>query len=183
MQNFNYIYFILNKVDGKYYVGKTSESVEKRWNHHVWCASNRKDWFYFHRALRKYGSRNFEVRTLFKGVCSKEELNSAERYFIEYFESNNSAFGYNIAGGGEGSPGTIVSQETREKKRQSMIGKLAGTKSPNYKRPKTKEELQKLREANIGDKNPFYGRKHSEESKTKIRNSKKKRREEVISKF
>lgn len=46
------IYFILNKVNGLGYVGKTIRPFEERWKEHL-----RAD-LYIDRAIRKYGERS-----------------------------------------------------------------------------------------------------------------------------
>lgn len=109
----------------------------------------------------------------------------------------------NLTDGGEGS--IYISEETREKKRKSMMGKNKGKKLGTWssearqnhmksQKPMSAENKEKLRERMMGDKNSFYqkthteeqrekmrlshlGKKHTEETKEKMRISQKRRRE------
>lgn len=71
--------------------------------------------------------------------CEESQLDELEIKYISQYKSNNREFGYNIDNGGNGS------------------GKMS------------EETKQKLREANTGEKNGFYGKKHTEEVKNKIK--------------
>ena len=115
-----YIYFILNKLTGKYYVGQTIRTPNDRWLSHKSDASRRRfKKNHFHNSLRKYGFENFEIRTLF--VCyDRQTLNEAEVYFISFLNSNDSRFGYNGSSGGE-SP--VLTPETRVKMSEAGRGK------------------------------------------------------------
>ena len=91
----------------------------------------------------------------------------------------------------ESRTGHIKSQETIEKMRQSLKGKNTGKRSydvckkmsinrkgkglgikpwnDGLKNPFSKETIEKLRSASLGENNPMYGKHHSDESKEKIR--------------
>ena len=103
-----------------------------------------------HSAIRKYGIENFSLEILLSDCVDYDTLNYHECYFIEKFNTNDKKFGYNIASGG--------------KNGNSTFGK-------------TKEELaewrKKINEARdiSGEKNPMYGKKHTDETKEKIKNS------------
>lgn len=105
------IYYVLNTRNGKCYVGQTKRALEIRWKQHVRDSKNPKRKLHFHKAINHYGSHFFEVRTLI-AVYSKEDLNAAEIYYIDFFNSTNQDFGYNSTfGGAPESP----NQETRKK--------------------------------------------------------------------
>ena len=53
------IYLVANKVNGKLYVGKTTQTRNARKKAHEKLAMNGNG-FVFHKALRKYGLDNFE---------------------------------------------------------------------------------------------------------------------------
>ena len=80
-------------------------------------------------AIKLYGKENF-IKYVIK-YCEKEELNSLEKYYILKFHSHISDNGYNIS----------------------------WDNAPMRKRKHTSEAKEKIREANLGEKNPNYGKK------------------------
>ena len=96
---FGYIYKITNKVNGKAYVGKTTDTVQVRWKEHLKdfkrkrCANRP-----LYRAIRKYGIDAFNVETLEK--VKLENLSERETYWIEHFHTYTD--GYNATSGGDG---------------------------------------------------------------------------------
>ena len=136
------LYKIVNLVNNKIYVGKTSQTVEKRWKDHCYearrwqkCQETNTPFGYNTRlypAMNKYGYENFKI-ILIEEVSNLEELNKQEKYWIDFYDTRNT--GYNIAAGGH-------------------CGFFLGCKH-------TPEALEKLRLAGLG-------RKHSEETCIKI---------------
>lgn len=94
-----YIYKITNKLNNKVYIGKTLESVDKRWAEHLhdYNRDRNKD-RPLYRAMKKYGCNNFEITTVEE--CSVDELNNREQYWISMFDSFK--HGYNATIGGDG---------------------------------------------------------------------------------
>ena len=86
------------------------------------------------KAITKYGIDNFTLQILAENVDTKEKMNEYEIFFIKRYNTLTIGNGYNITRGGYSSP--LENEEVREK----------------------------LRELNLGSKNPFYGKKHSEET-------------------
>lgn len=88
---YGYIYKITNKLDGKSYIGqkKSTKLVE-----HYWGSGD-----LITAAIRKYGIDNFD-REILEWCNSKEELNTAEIYWIKKF--NTIETGYNLSPGGNG---------------------------------------------------------------------------------
>jgi group I intron endonuclease len=72
-------------------------------------------------------------------LCLKEELNQLECHYISFFDTFNTLHGLNLTSGGDAPE--MVSDETRKKISESIKG----------------------------EKNGFYGKKHTEETKEKIR--------------
>lgn len=95
------IYKITNKINGKSYIGQSTD-IAKRWSHHLTIAYNDKysayQW-YIHHALKKYGKENFTFEVLEE--CTEEQLNEREIYWIAYFDTYNN--GYNLTEGGNSS--------------------------------------------------------------------------------
>ena len=92
-----YIYQITNLVNGKIYIGKTEQSIKKRWQEH--CADSIKERCAdrpLYRAIRKYGIENFSIELLEE----TDQPNERECYWIEQKQSFK--YGYNATLGGDG---------------------------------------------------------------------------------
>ena len=89
------IYKIVNKINGKAYIGQTRQALQKRIAYHMWHNETP-----VQKALNKYGINNFIV-TIIDDAESREVLNEKEQYWIR--ELNCMApNGYNLTAGGEG---------------------------------------------------------------------------------
>lgn len=150
MKQYNYIYLITNKLNGKIYIGKHS-------------TDNLNDGYMgsgiiIKRAIAKDGKDNFTKEYL--AFCDSEDtLNYLEKFYIKKYKAKD--VGYNLTDGGEGLQNPNI--EIRQKISASRKGKprfLGKTHSNNTK--------QKMSESHKGNKNPFYGKHHSEETKRKI---------------
>lgn len=75
-------------------------SVNDRFLQHISHSKRRKSQTHFYRALRKYGSENFTVETLYESNDADFCLNIMEPYFIRITEAIQN--GYNLALGGAG---------------------------------------------------------------------------------
>lgn len=93
--NLNYLVYVhTNKINGKKYVGQSSNIVE-RWR------NGGKNYFSsikFFRAIQKYGWENFTHEILYENL-NKEAANKIERDLIRKYDSINN--GYNIQEGGK----------------------------------------------------------------------------------
>lgn len=92
------VYIITNDINSKVYVGQTTRSIEERWKEHkrIKCSKNEKNML-IKRAILKYGESHFKIKELEK--CNKEELNSKEIYYINFYDSYKN--GYNSTIGGQ----------------------------------------------------------------------------------
>ena len=143
------IYRILNKLNGKSYIGQTVyDSPKKRWNTHMNNCKNDKHQEHLYRAIRKDGIENFEMSIIY--TCNKEELSELECKFIKEYNTFGN-MGYNMTSGGEGRRDCKASEETKRK--ISLAGKG---------RVPTEETRKKLSLANMGHK-------CTEETREKIR--------------
>lgn len=89
------IYFILNRINQKGYVGQ-SISIGDRWQTHLthYCNPNSNDYHkVLYQAFRKYGIENFSFSILEE--CSREELSQKELAWIE--KKNSFYHGYNCS--------------------------------------------------------------------------------------
>lgn len=99
-----FIYKVTNNQNGKIYIGKTTENVEKRFREHLQEAFTDNKNRPFHKAICKYGRESFSVETIEE--VPNSILNEREIYWIDFFNSYVGAKdnkGYNATRGGEGS--------------------------------------------------------------------------------
>jgi group I intron endonuclease len=93
-----WVYKLTNTVNGKVYVGKTS-NLEQRWKDH----RRGKSCGAIAKALRKHGADAFDFSILEAGIESEAELARLEIEWIAKLQSHGSLGGYNMTLGGEGS--------------------------------------------------------------------------------
>lgn len=86
------IYKITNTVNGKYYIGSTSENFLKRWNHHInSLRRNSHKNEHLQHAFNKYGEDSFVFEVV--ETCNKDMCLLREQIYLDSCNSNNS---YNI---------------------------------------------------------------------------------------
>lgn len=91
------IYKIENLINHKLYIGQTT-NFHKRWLGHKSSFNQGKVHNLLYDDMRKYGIENFEFTIIEQ--CSGDMLLERERYWIEYFNTYNSSYGYNMTPGG-----------------------------------------------------------------------------------
>jgi group I intron endonuclease len=136
---YGYVYLILNRVNGKVYIGQTVKHIRDRWSLHKTFAKRGAKW-HISRAIAKYGHDSFSIVILHQAF-SREELNEMEIRAIESHNSMDPQYGYNMASGGDGLSGYT---------RDPEIGKKAAVtrKRNGYKH--SPETIAKIVAANKG---------------------------------
>lgn len=140
------------------------------------------------RAIKKYGKENFS-REILAYAKDKEELGKLEKHYIELYNATLNSNFYNIHPGGFGGSCMDVWDEERKKEyKEKMsltlknskkmklhlnnLNQLRKTKSykrNHYnKRIMSEATILKMREINLGEKNPNYGNYWSEEKKKQL---------------
>jgi len=141
--------YLLRFPNGKGYVGYTSLTPQQRFRSH-WKQRKEKR-FPVQRAMCKYNKEDIVLETI-AHFDTQEKALEAEQYYIEKFNT--------YAGNGNGYNATL------------------GGEAPcmTWMETKTKEEIDDInkRKGNSGEKNPFYGKTHSEETKQKAVETRKK---------
>lgn len=118
MNNF-IVYIHKNRINGKMYVGITCQKVNRRWRNGEAYKQN----FHFYNAICKYGWDAFD-HIIVKAGLTKTEACDEECRLIEKYHTTNERYGYNRSTGGEfPASGATVSEETRQKKRELMMGR------------------------------------------------------------
>jgi group I intron endonuclease len=175
------IYILQNKFNNKIYVGQ-SHNVQKRlWGHKssMKCGNQ----YPLYKSMRKHGFDNFSV-IIVEEHLSLDDANYWEDFYIQFFQSRNKQFGYNLRDGGQN---TIFPPEVNKKRADKIRGRKhtieAKEKMSAAKRGKkcSEETKLKLSVANKGKKkqkltddhkeklrNANVGKKASEETKTKM---------------
>ena len=171
------VYMIVNKINQMKYVGATSRGYVTRFRKHISSASCGST-APIHCAIREYGEDAFDL-VLLESNIPKSEVCDKERYYIDLYDTKHSTgHGYNVAEGGGGNlsyvytdevrskmgevqRGTTYSAERNEKIRKAMTGR-------DYK-PEWRQALSKARQGRfIGEANSFYGKHHTDLTKSKI---------------
>ena len=121
-----FVYFIVNHINGKYYIGKTKGSdLQKYWKSQRWKINNpdrsQTSKPYLYNAVRKYGWDNFSIHPLITDCQTDEELLHWEEALIKALGAQK--YGYNICAGGRGAAGWVPSKETKAKISASNQGK------------------------------------------------------------
>jgi group I intron endonuclease len=189
------IYKILNKVNGKFYIGSANKLLFRLYSQHlVNLRLNKHINCHLQGAWNLYGEENFtfEIVELVSRITNEtdEEFKNRlvfgrEQYYLntllfaqEYINKKDNIFleiGYNLAPTASSTLGYRHSEES--------ISKMTGKNNPMYGRTgetasffgrKHSEESNKLNsKSNIGrttrEKNHFFGKTHTEESKKKMR--------------
>lgn len=111
------IYKITNIKNKKVYIGQTIDFKSRIRNHKYRGIKNKKTQ-YISNVINKYGWDSFEVEIL--EICDEQNLTKREIYWVEYYNSLDKQFGYNIKIPGPHGP---HSKETKEKISKNNKGK------------------------------------------------------------
>lgn len=111
------IYGIKNLINNKMYIGQAID-IYRRWKEHT-TDLNKGIHYNLHlqRSWNLYGQDNFEFLIL--EICSEDELNSKEMFYVEQFDAYKN--GYNQTCGGDGSLGYKHSQDVIKKMTKIQI--------------------------------------------------------------
>lgn len=112
---------------------------------------------YITRAVKKLGKQHFKKQ--FIEVCDNiEDLREREKYWIKTLNTKK-PYGYNLTDGGEG---VVNLDEESINKIRAKLKLLVGEKNPHYGKKRSEETKLKMRLSQLG-------KKHTEETKQKMR--------------
>lgn len=141
------IYKIVNKVNGKYYLGSAS-NLKSRWKRHLYCLiHNCHHSIHLQRSWNKHGKENFVLEVV-KHV-EKDLLKEEEQKYLDKLTPWNNKIGYNIsryAGGGDNISYHPNIDEIREKQRHN-------TKSRWESKPEEEKEEYRIKMSKEGNPN------------------------------
>lgn len=119
------IYMIINTINNKKYIGQ-SKDIEKRWKSHKQKSTN----IHLRRAISIYGNNAFSYIVIQEIICSKDIcqpiLDALEIFYIQYYGTQKSEYGYNVKPGGNG--GYKLNEESCKK----ISEKHRGRKQPPH---------------------------------------------------
>ena len=92
------VYKIINRINNKIYVGITTKNIQKRFKQHIQHSVIPKT--NLQKAIQFYGSNNFIIESI-EQCATLYELMEREKFWIDYYKSNNELYGYNMTEGGE----------------------------------------------------------------------------------
>jgi group I intron endonuclease len=126
MTTYSSIYQITNVVNSKFYIGKTSKTVQERFRQH--CYNHQNQDTHLYRAMRKYGVDKFIIEILEE----TESPNEREIYWIQTTQPH-----YNMTRGGDGgdtshSPNYKLGMENRIHPHTPSYGMLGKKQSDRF---------------------------------------------------
>lgn len=154
MKPVGFIYLTTNLINGKIYIGQH----EFLGNDSGYIGSG----VYFRNAVKKYGKQNFK-RKILKICYTYAQMNAWEIVFIKKYKSQDRNVGYNIA------KGNVHTSKLNPSKLPEVREKISKT----LRRKIDSGEIKPFRGFS-GSSHPLYGKHHSEETKKKISESKRK---------
>ena len=155
------IYRIYNIVNGKSYIGQTTNIKHRTYRHF----SGKSRCTYINSAIKKFGKNSFKIEILESNV-PQNLLNKFEILHIRFWNSCDN--GYNLTTGGEGLKNP--SAETRQKLSKASTGKISPNRGKIGKKH-TEETRQRISEKLSGENHPYYGKKFSKETCQKMSES------------
>lgn len=156
---------------GRIYIGQSIniENRIRRYKKAEYC--NRKLYY----SIMKYGWENheFDIIHVLLNSVSQDVLNHYEQYYMDFYRNN----GFKLLNVREGGSSGATSEETKEKIRKALTGHLCSPETrekirlANLGYVASEETRQKLSLAGKGKPTYMKGKKHSEETKKKMRES------------
>jgi group I intron endonuclease len=164
-KNFACVYAIVNKLNGKIYIGGTTNLFKRIPKHKYRLNLNKHENQHLQNAYNKYGKDNFEWYIVEE--CTEESALDIEQKYLNEFESYINSIGYNIqkeATNRKHTPETIEKiREKRKLQKPTFLGhkhteaskkqiseSRKGTKAWNEGKRMSAEHCKKLSEAHKG---------------------------------
>lgn len=135
-----YIYLTTNLINNKKYIGQHKGSIN---DDYLGSGTG------FLKAVEKYGKENFKKEIL--EICTEEELNEKEKYWIKYFNAYEDKNYYNLTEGGQNGDGWKAAhkwmKEHPEKAQEIYQKNIQKLRQWEKEHPDKRKELtEKMRE-------------------------------------
>lgn len=153
------IYKITNLLNDKFYIGSTCNFKDRKSKH-----KNRKSNTIISRAIQKYGWDNFKFEII--EYCDVDKLIERESYYFELLQPFKENNGYNILRNPikNGWVDAKHTEESKMKMSESRKGIIPWNKGKKGVQECSDETRKLYSEQRKGEKNSFYGKKHSKET-------------------
>ena len=136
------VYCITNNVNNKKYVGIDKTDIDRRWKEHI-RSSNNNPILLIDKRIRHYGTHNFSYRILYKSD-NYENIKMKEIYFIKELNTYITNEGYNLTFGGDYNPMFDDNIKIRHKK--IMQEEHSGVNHYMYGKKQSEETNKKRKE-------------------------------------
>lgn len=137
------VYMHENRINGKRYIGITSQKPTNRWgNGHGY-----KRCPFFYASILKYGWDTFRHEILYTNL-TQDDAEKLEIELIAKYETQNPDKGYNLSSGGRVNSGFRRSEEFKKKLSMSKIGH-------DVSEEQRRNHSKKMKNRFTGSKNPF----------------------------
>lgn len=157
------IYKITNIQNGKIYIGQTVQPFNCRVNEHKKRMRNGTN-HPLYNAMRKYGVDAFSFEVI-DTATDADDLNQKETHYIKHFKSIHPN-GYNLTAGGAGTFDYHHTEDDRKRMSEMKKGVFDGNKNPFYGKHHSEEQIEKW-------KKDRKGRKLTDEWKSNISKTRK----------
>lgn len=173
------VYKIVNTINGKIYIGSSVNFKDRFRDHKKLLRHDKHPNQHLQNSWNKYGEANFEFLILSKIVKDKDLLLKEEQSFIDNLNVCDKNIGYNICNIAGSTFGYKFSEESKNKMSKAKL--KSNSKLHNNILIETLVEKDKYQYFSDNDiecdiekdeTNPFYGKRHSEESKKKMSKAK-----------
>lgn len=165
-KNIFIIYSIINKINGKIYIGKTFQAFYKRMGQHKKSFFSNKN-TYLIRTVQKYGIENFDIKIIESFYNFDDlKLQYREDFWIKFYNTRNSEFGYNCKNNNPDENGHCFNDEIRIKQSISRKKycdnpevriKMSVISKENWSNPEYREKMSVIRKKYWSD--PKYREK------------------------
>jgi group I intron endonuclease len=166
------IYMIVNKINGKRYVG-SSANIYSRWRGHLYeLSKGMHHSTHFQFAYYKYGKNSFEF-IIMEEIFDKNNLVPKEQTWLDFYKSYLPENGYNICSIAGSCLGVVPSKETKKKISLALKGRKH-TKEARQRMSLAAKGKHPSKETKVKLSLSHKGKVPSEETKRKMRESHKK---------
>lgn len=141
------IYKITNLIDGKVYIGQTTQTIDARIREHKKRIKSGRD-CPLYSAIRVFGWEAFSIEVIDK-AATRTELNEKEVYWIAKYNCVT-PLGYNLTKGGSGTLGYRHTDKDKSKMRALKQGMYEGENNPFYGKHHSKEQIEKWKSQRKG---------------------------------